>query len=157
MRMLLPRSFLPASLLAAACAGGPTTDASNATFAPMPMGETAAMAVPVATSVACRVPGEIEHTWVDAHGRQWQVAFRCSYATDDAHDALAAACVQQNQEAATACALPTLQKADLDTFAGIEACAEALQVQLDEVLFPCSAGNLQARVTGIEWTAWIVR
>ena len=153
--------FLPVppvlSLLAvvalAACASNPA--GTPTTWDPMPLGETAPARAP--RSLELTLPNEIEHAWTDARGWSWNVAFRCKYTTDDAHDLLAAACVMANLIAAHEATLATCKSADLDTLDGIVACEERLQQQLTDLLFPCSATTEVARVSGIEWTLWVVR
>jgi hypothetical protein len=160
--MRLPRrlvSLLPL-LLVAACASSPD-DTDMPGYAPQPMGELARQVAPAApagpaVAIATVTPAEIEHAWTDARGRHWAIAFRCRYATDDAHELLAAACVRTNWLAACERTLATCQAADLDTFAGIAACEERLCQQLGGVLFPCEAGPAVADVTSIEWTMWRV-
>lgn len=151
-------------LVAAACSSSPDEVASPQ-FAPQPLAaapltETVrATRMPVRTpiAIAMATPAEIEHAWTDARGRHWAIAFRCRYATDDAHEQLAAACVRTNWLAACEHTAAICQAADLDTFAGIAACEERLCHQLGDVLFPCEAGTAVADVTSIEWTMWRVR
>ena len=127
----------------------------------MPMGEIAitSAAVPAAVPLALTVPHrmEIEHAWTDSAGRSWCIAFRCTYATDDAHEALAAMCVRANWLDACEATRQTCVNANLDTFAGIAVCEERLQQQLSALLFPCATDAFLANVTGIEWTRWLVQ
>ncbi|MFY9342542.1 MAG: hypothetical protein WAT39_08630 [Planctomycetota bacterium] len=133
---------------------------------PMPMVEAAtpmpvpapvpAMPAPAPIALTAVCPGEIEHTWTDSLGRRWQVAFRCRYASDSAHEQLAAATAQANWLRACELTRETCTNGELDTFEGIASCERRLQRQLDEILFPCDAGALNSQVTAIEWTAWIV-
>lgn len=156
MRMPFPR-VLPSLLswsVVAACTGGPATEPMPS-FAPMPMGEIALPRAPSALVVTH--PVEFEHRWTDARGREWNVAFRCGYATDDAHELLAAASVQTNLLAAHEASLAICKGANLDTIAGIVACETRLQEQLTDVLFPCAPGLQGTQVTTIEWTLWLVR
>lgn len=153
--------FLPVlpSLLSlvvvAACATNPTNDPTPM-FAPMPMGEIA-LPRPLPQALETTHPVDIEHTWTDTHGRVRTVAFRCKYTTDDAHELLAAACVQTNLATAWENTFTTCRNADLDTVDGITACERRLQEQLTETLFPCADGDQLAQVSGIEWTLWLVR
>lgn len=118
----------------------------------MPLGEVAP-----AHAFAVTHPTEIELAWTDALGRTWEIAFRCTYTSDDAHEAMAAACVQNHWTEAVEPSLAICRAADLDRVDGIAACEEQLQAQLTDVLFPCEAGASIGRVDGIEWTRWAVR
>ena len=153
--------FLPVppvlSLLAvvalAACASNPA--GTPTTWDPMPLGETAPLHMP--RPLELTLEHEFVHAWTDARGRCWNIAFRCKYTTDDAHELLAAACVTTNLVTAHEATLAICKSADLDTIDGIVACEESLQQQLTDVLFPCSAATEVASVSGIEWTLWVVR
>jgi hypothetical protein len=156
MRPMFPRSSSFAFLtLLAACAGGPSPNFATSEYSPMPMGETARNAAPIAVTQA--MAEEILVVFTDRNGRRREVGFRCSFATDSAHELLAMAAARHNLAAAHGQARNVLCTADLDSFVGIEACQEQLRSRLDEVLFPCGIDGVQARLTGVEWSTWDVR
>jgi hypothetical protein len=156
MRPLSFRSFSFAFLTAlAACAGGPSADTTMPAFQPMPMGETAASTAPIAITQS--MAEEILVAFTDRNGRRREVGFRCTWATDSAHEQLAAACANHNFASAHEPARSILTNADLDSTPGIDACREHLRARLDEVLFPCDVAGVQAQLTSVEWTTWNVR
>ena len=138
-------------LVLAACATEPTPP--SPTWAPMPLGETALR--PHAVTITH--PSEIDLTWSDARGHTWSVAFRCTYTSDDAHEALAAVCVQSNWAAAVEAARAICSTAYLYGIDGFAACEQRLQAELSDVLFPCEAGEAIGRVSGIAWTRVLAR
>jgi hypothetical protein len=131
-----------------------TTDAPQ--WAPMPLGEVGA-ARPAVRPVVTTAPFEIEQRWTDARGRHWSIAFRCRVESDDRHELLAAAAFTEHLVEAQGATLAICQTSDLDTIDGIAACEERLQARLTELFFPCLAEAPVARVSGIEWTSWVVR
>lgn len=153
---LLSCTLLP--LVLAACAAGPAPT-TEPTWLPTPIGETAmpVAATPPAAAIAITHPVEIEHAWTDANGRRWNIAYRCRITSDDAHETLAAACLQANWATAIEQSLPICAQANLDTIPGIVACEQQLQQRLTDVLFPCAADTFVGAVTGIEWTLWRVQ
>lgn len=166
MRTCQPILSFAISLLAVACASEPSArpmprHPTDSDPMPMPMSEVgastpAAAATVKAAPVTVAVPNHIEHTWTDALGRAWHVAFRCHYTTDLDHEALAAACTTASWLQACESTRQICIDAELDSFEGIERCEARLRRQLNDVLFPCSAEAIATQVTGIEWTTWIV-
>ena len=136
----------------AGCARAPTSD-STGPWAPMPLGEVA----PAKTIIEARSAFEVEHSWTDTTGRHWNIAFRCKYTADNQHELLADACLHEQALAVHEQSLPICKAADLDTIDGIAACEERLEQALTELVFPCIDGAAVARVSGIEWTLWLVR
>ena len=147
-------SFAFLSVLAA-CAGGPSTNFETSEYSPMPMGETARNTTPIAVTQA--MEEEILVVFTDRNGRRREVGFRCSFATDSAHELLAMAAARHNLAAAHEQARAVLCNADLDSFGGIDACQEHLRARLDEVLFPCGIDGVKARLSRVEWSTWDVR
>ncbi|MDO8348708.1 MAG: hypothetical protein Q7T30_00610 [Planctomycetota bacterium] len=130
---------------AAACHTGAEPDGS---FAPAPMGETAAVHE---ESIDCTPTEPISYGWVDVSGRANQATFRFTYRTRVACEALAAECVRNRWQTANDCAQRVLAQGNLSSEAWIECCERDLQVQLTEAIFPCTGGEPLATVTTIHW------
>lgn len=145
-----PRLLPLLSLAFAACSSAP---APEATWAPMPLGEVALRP----RTLAVTHPAEIDLTWTDTLGHTWSVAFRCTYTSDDAHEALASVCMQSNWAAAIEASRAICTNSYLYGIEGFVACEQRLQAELTDVLFPCVAGEEIGRVSDIAWTRVLVR